>query len=251
MNDDLFSLRVLVLSASQEDQDLFRQGASALSVPIEIVEADTAAAACGCIADNVDMVLIDAMFAGAEAAPVIAVARAARKPPFTVQLEAPGSAVASFETDGLAVKPSQLDEAKRLLRRVLRVRLPRRVLVVDDSATMRSIVKKILAATRFPLAVSEADEGFAALKLAREVDFDLVFLDYNMPGFNGLETLSEFKREKRPVNVVIMTSTQDDTLAERARGEGAVFLKKPFFPADIEAVLCGFYGLKALNPRRS
>ena len=123
--------------------------------------------------------------------------------------------------------------------------------MVDDSATMRSIVRKLLAATRFPFEVSEADEGFAALKLARECEFDLVFLDYNMPGFSGLETFSEFKREKRRVSVVIMTSMPDEALAERARDQGAAFLKKPFFPADIEAVLCRFYGLRALNPKRA
>jgi hypothetical protein len=36
----------------------------------------------------------------------------------------------------------------------------------------------------------------------------------------------------------------------RARTQGAGFLKKPFFPADMEAVLCGYYGLRALNPQR-
>ncbi len=133
----------------------------------------------------------------------------------------------------------------------MRVRLPSRVLVVDDSSTMRSIVRKTLAATRFPLDVSEADEGFAALKLVREGDFHIVFLDHNMPGFSGLETLAEFKREKRRVSVVMISSAQDEKLAERARDLGAAFLKKPFFPADIEAVLCGFYGLRALNPKRA
>jgi CheY-like chemotaxis protein len=71
-----------------------------------------------------------------------------------------------------------------------------------------------------------------------------------MPGLNGLETLSEFKREQRRVSVVMMTSTRDKALAQKARLEGAAFLKKPFFPADIEAVLCGFYGLRALNPKK-
>jgi CheY-like chemotaxis protein len=123
--------------------------------------------------------------------------------------------------------------------------------VVDDSSTMRSIVRKILAATRFPLEVTETGEGTAALKLAREAEFDIVFLDYNMPGLSGLETLSAFKREKRRVSVVMISSTQDETLAERARAHGASFLKKPFFPADIEAVLCGYYGLNALNPNRA
>jgi hypothetical protein len=47
-----------------------------------------------------------------------------------------------------------------------------------------------------------------------------------------------------------MTSTQNADLADRARGLGAAFLRKPFFPPDIENALCGFYGLRALNPER-
>jgi CheY-like chemotaxis protein len=125
------------------------------------------------------------------------------------------------------------------------------VLVVDDSSTMRSIVRKILTATRFPLEVTEVAQGVEAIELARTAAFDIVFLDYNMPGFSGLETMAEFRREKRRVTFVLMTSTQDDALADRARAQGAAFLKKPFFPADIEAVLCDFYGLRALNPQRA
>jgi hypothetical protein len=49
----------------------------------------------------------------------------------------------------------------------------------------------------------------------------------------------------------LITSTQDIAVALRARAQGAAFLKKPFFPADIEAVLCRFYGLRALNPQRA
>jgi hypothetical protein len=48
----------------------------------------------------------------------------------------------------------------------------------------------------------------------------------------------------------MMSSAQDEALARKAGALGAAFLKKPFFPADIEAVLCGFYGLRAFNPRR-
>jgi len=72
-----------------------------------------------------------------------------------------------------------------------------------------------------------------------------------MPGFSGLETIIEFRRVKRRPIFVLMTSTQNDLVAARARAQGAAFLKKPFFPADIEAVLCSFYGLRALNPQRA
>ena len=60
---------------------------------------------------------------------------------------------------------------------------------------MRSIVRKILVASRFRLEIAEAQEGIEALKQIATGKFDLVFLDYNMPGLNGVETLAEIKRQ--------------------------------------------------------
>jgi CheY-like chemotaxis protein len=175
----------------------------------------------------------------------------ARRPPFLVLLAPPDLAVEPLTTDAVAAKPVRLEKARGLIERSMRVRIPNRVLLVDDSSAMRSIVRKILGATRFPFGVSEAAEGGAALKLAGEGEFDIVFLDYNMPGFDGLETLTEFKRAKRRMTVVVMSSVPHASLAERVRAQGAAFLKKPFFPADLEAVLTRHYGLTALNPKRA
>jgi CheY-like chemotaxis protein len=249
MTDELFSLRVVVISDSPDDHDLYRQAASASTMPIEIIEAESAAAARRLVIDEVDLVLLDTALTADEIAQVVDAARGASKPPFTVLLSA-STAGQPLKSDALAAKPNNLTEAKRLMESSIRVRLPSRVLVVDDSATMRSIVKKILAATRFPLEVSEVGQGFEAIELARKTAFDIVFLDYNLPGFSGLETMAEFLREKRRPTFVLMTSTPDEAIAGRARAHGAAFLKKPFFPADIEAVLCSFYGLRALNPQR-
>jgi DNA-binding response OmpR family regulator len=250
MTDDLLFLRALVVSPEESLCGLFRQAASASSTPMEIVEAADAASAFRSFADGADLAYIDGALPKEQIIEITSALRARAKPPFTVLLGA-GAAAPPFATDGLAGKPSRSEEAQWLVERSMRVRLPSRVLIVDDSKTMRSIVRKTLAATRFPFDMSEADEGFAAVKLVRESEFDIVFLDYNMPGFSGLETLSEFKREKRSVTVVMITSTQDEALEERARALGAAFLRKPFFPADIEAVLCRFYGLRALNPKRA
>lgn len=251
MTDELLSLRAILLSAVQTDHEMFRQAASTARVPIELVECKSVAAACQGLGDGADLVFIDGAIAGVATAQVVAAARAERKPAFLVLLAAPDAAIAPLTTDAAAAKPVRLEQARRLVERSMRVRIASRVLVVDDSSTMRSIVRKILGATRFPFDVSEAAEGAAALKLARESEFDIVFLDYNMPGFNGLETLAEFKREKRRMTVVVMSSAQDASLAERVRLQGAAFLKKPFFPADIEALLCTFYRLHALNPKRA
>ena len=84
----------------------------------------------------------------------------------------------------------------------------------------------------------------AALERLRTEKFGIVFLDYNMPGLNGFETLLEIKRESPNVAVVMMTSTLDNAIADRANAAGALaFLKKPFYPADVDALLERYYGL--------
>jgi CheY-like chemotaxis protein len=251
MADELLSLRAVVATKLDEDRDLFRQAASSLPVPIELEGADGAAAAVACIAGGSDLVYLDRSLPPPEMAQIVVAARAAPTPPFTVLLAARDGDAQPFATDALAAKPEGLEQARRLIERSIRVRVPCRALIVDDSPTMRSIVRKLLTATRFPLEISEAEAGFAALKQVGEAGIDLVFLDYNMPDFSGLETLAEFRREKRRVDVVIMTSVDDESLPGRAREYGAAFLKKPFYPADIEAVLCRYYGLRALNPKRA
>jgi CheY-like chemotaxis protein len=250
MISDLLSLRALVVSPEPGLRSAFREVAPSLAVPTEIIEGDDAASACRLMVDGVDVVYLDGVMPADALSRMITAARNCTRPPFTVHLAAGASAV-PFAADGLAGKPSRPEEAKWLLDRSIRVRLPSNVLVVDDSSTMRSIVRKTLAATRFPLDVSEAGEGLTALNMVREGEFHVVFLDYNMPDLNGLETLAEFKREQRRVTVVMMTSAATKELADRARALGAAFLKKPFFPADIETVLSGFYGLRALNAQRA
>ena len=135
---------------------------------------------------------------------------------------------------------------KDLFERCIKLKFPTRVLIVDDSGTMRSIVRKILSGSRYKIEVSEASEGIGALQQIRDGNVDLVFLDYNMPGLNGIETLSEIKRENPRLAVAMMTSVVDTAIAERARKAGALaFLKKPFYPADIDLILKRFYGLYA------
>ena len=98
-----------------------------------------------------------------------------------------------------------------------------RALVLDDLSTMRSIVRKTLAATRFPFEVSEAAQGGEAIELACKVDFDIVFVDYNLPGFSGLETMAEIRRLKRDPSFVLITSTQDPAVETRARSKALPF----------------------------
>ena len=172
MSDDLLSLRLVVVSRSAEDHELFRQAAASAATPTEVVTADGAAAAHDKLA-GADLLYLDAGLPADEIKATVAAARAARNPPFTVQLSGQRRGAEPFEADGVADKPERTEEAKALINRSMRVRLPSWVLVVDDSSTMRSIVRKILPVTRFPFEVCEASEGFAALQLVRDHDYRL------------------------------------------------------------------------------
>ncbi len=241
MNDELFSLRVIVASESQGDRDMFRQAAAAATVPIELAEADGAAAASRLMLTGADLAFLDIALGDGAVARLTSTARAAAKPPFTVLLSAPDT-TPSFGTDALASKPADLADATRLVAASIRVRLATRVLVVDDSPTMRSIVRKILAATRFPLHVIEAERGGQAIELARESQFDIAFIDQHLPGFCGLETIAELRRVQQHLAFVLITSANDEKVMARARSQGAGFLKNRFFLPTWKLYCAAFTG---------
>jgi len=194
---------------------------------------------------STDICIVDGMMPPAIQTAVIQAARKAKSAPL-VFISAPKGSARPDGVNGMLAKPSNQDEARKLAEICFRTKIPTRVLIVDDSGTMRSIVRKILSVSRFALEVHEAAEGIAALAELRSGNFGMVFLDYNMPGLNGIETLMEIKRETPNVAVVIMTSTVDDAISDRALSSGALaFLKKPFYPADIDSVLERYFGLQA------
>jgi CheY-like chemotaxis protein len=243
MSGDLVSLRLLVVAAASSQQNLWQKGAAMASVPIDFAAEDAAAAKATLQRGGVDICVIDEGLSHADKAGVIAVAREAKPAPLLFAAVAHGGAHPA-NVDASVARPAKAEDACKLVEICVRGKIPTPVLIVDDSATMRSIVRKILAASRFVLDVHEATEGIAALEQLGSGKFGLVFLDYNMPGLNGFETLSEIKRVAPDVSVVMMTSTVDNALATRARSAGALaFLKKPFFPADIDAVLVRHFGL--------
>jgi CheY-like chemotaxis protein len=248
MSNELVSVQILAAFGSPQDRALLRQAAAMAAVPIDVAEAESVGAAGNMLAaKQIDVAFVDAGAPAQDLEAFIAAARFGQRKPFVILVAAAAAEFkAGVTADGIVAKPGRIEQAQVLIERCVKLRLPSRVLIVDDSATMRSIVRKLLTGLRFPLEISEAREGIEALKQIAGGKFDFVFLDYSMPGLNGVETLSEIKRQYPRVQVVIMTSLQDDAVAQRARAAGAAaFLKKPFYSADVEAVLHGIYGLRA------
>ncbi len=245
MSSVLVSLRMLLIAGAPPDQELWRKAAAMASIPLDFAVHAPAAANSVLAKGGTDICVFDGTLAADEQNALISAVRAVQGPPLLF-MSAPQGTARLDGVDGVLGKPANVDEARKLVEICIRAKYPSRVLVVDDSSTMRGIVRKILSASHFALDIHEAAEGIAALTQLRTGKFDMAFLDYNMPGLNGLKTLQEIKRVSPKVAVVMMTSTVDNAIADRAHAAGALaFLKKPFYPADIDKVLERYYGLPA------
>lgn len=104
-----------------------------------------------------------------------------------------------------------------------------RVLVVDDSALMRKLIPQILEADPSIEVVGTAMDGNFCLKKIEELKPNVVTLDLEMPGMNGIDTLKEIMRSHRlPVIVVSSHSTEGASVTLKALGLGAFdFVTKP------------------------
>jgi two-component system chemotaxis response regulator CheB len=106
---------------------------------------------------------------------------------------------------------------------------PVRVLVVDDSALMRKLIPKILEQDASIEVVGTAMDGHFALKKIEDLSPEVVTLDLEMPGLNGIDTLKEIMRRWRlPVIVVSSHSTAGAAITLKALALGAFdFVAKP------------------------
>lgn len=136
---------------------------------------------------------------------------------------------------------SGFDLFKRLLGSERRQHMPRtqavrgtRMLVVDDSPTIRAVLGKML--TQDGYVVSRAGDGEAALRLAREEKPELIFLDIVMPGMNGFAVLRALRREPdtHGIPIVMISGNLQATEQFYVQRFGADdFMKKPFGRAEV------------------
>lgn len=103
-----------------------------------------------------------------------------------------------------------------------------RVLVADDSSTMRKIILRSLQAVGVPEA-AEAGDGDEAIRMFHEGTYDLVLTDWNMPGKNGLEVIQEIRKTNQNVPIIMVTTEAEKTRVLEAIQAGVSdYLVKPF-----------------------
>jgi two-component system chemotaxis response regulator CheY len=121
------------------------------------------------------------------------------------------------------------------------------ILIVDDSRTMRMIVRRTLRQANIGAhTAEEAEDGRDALAKLKTFPADLILSDWNMPNMDGLALLQAVRASGNThVKFGFVTSQSSVESRERARQEGALFLiNKPFSAEDLEAALAPLRGGK-------
>ncbi len=104
----------------------------------------------------------------------------------------------------------------------------KRVLVVDDSGTMRKIIVNSLRPFGIPSAMEAAD-GDEAVRVFQQSNCDLVLLDWHMPQMNGAETVRQLRKIDADVPLMIISSESDERCIVEAIEAGVNdYLVKPF-----------------------
>ena len=107
------------------------------------------------------------------------------------------------------------------------------VLVVDDDAGMVETLADILAARHYR--VGTAESGASAVDMVRSDRYDVVLMDIQMPGLNGVDTLKAMRALVPDLSVIMMTAFTRHELVEEARA--ATVLAVLAKPLDLDRVL--------------
>ncbi|WP_428641199.1 response regulator [Roseibium sp.] len=143
-------------------------------------------------------------------------------------------------------KPFRQDEVSEIVSTYMKMTTTYPILIVDDSATMRKLTRKVLESSRFDFEISEADGAQAALRALSSGRFKLVLTDFHMPGCDGIELAGSIRSLSSKIGIYMM-STNDTTYLERSAAFVGIsgFLKKPFNADDIDTIMHQFLELEA------
>ena len=116
-----------------------------------------------------------------------------------------------------------------------------RILLVDDSAVTRMVLKKTIGMTSIPVeSILEAANGKEALDLLCDQKVDLILADINMPEMNGMEMAAVVlaNPSTRDIPIVIISTHSEDIRIHQLRQQGVRdYIHKPFTPESIRNVL--------------
>jgi len=117
-----------------------------------------------------------------------------------------------------------------------------RILVIDDDYDIRELFKDLFE--DFSVNIDTADSGEAGLKMIAENNYNLIYIDINLPGMNGLDVLKGAYNIQPDANYIIISGYLTEDLTEQALKSGAHgYIYKPLSIKDIISTAMRFITL--------
>lgn len=142
----------------------------------------------------------------------------------------------SFKLDlKICEPPSQINEVKKELSSEIK---NLKILVAEDTEINQLLILQIFK--KLSLKIDLVVDGLEALNKAKENKYDIIFLDIFMPELDGMETLSEIRKDSlnKTVPIIALTADVIDNAKERYLAYGFVdYLSKPFKIEDLKTIL--------------
>lgn len=125
-----------------------------------------------------------------------------------------------------------------------------RILIVDDHGVLRAGLKALLSAEPDFEVVQDASNGIDALRLAADLNPDIVLLDMSMPGPNGIEVTRQLKKTLPEIRILILTVHEDEVMLQEAIQAGAsgYILKRAVESELIDAIQAVWRGDLYVHP---
>lgn len=115
------------------------------------------------------------------------------------------------------------------------------VMIVDDSLSMRAVIKKVLRLSGLEMhECHEAENGRAALEVLGKSWIDVIITDLNMPEMDGLELIKRLNEDPlyREIPVIVVSTEASREHMEEVRALGVKgFMKKPFLPEELKRTI--------------
>jgi DNA-binding NarL/FixJ family response regulator len=125
-----------------------------------------------------------------------------------------------------------------------------KALIVDDHKIMREGLRSLLEKSGRFECVGEADDGYQAVRMARELKPDVIIMDISMPNLNGIEATRQIKAENPEIEVIVLSmhATRNYVLQVLQAGASAYLLKDSAFEELSTALLAISRGGMYLSP---
>lgn len=251
MNSDLefesSAWRLLLAEDSKVDAEIIADHIRSYPIPIEITRVSTGEEGRALLSSNAfDLAFFDVVFSGLSGIDALRNVREAGFRTFVTLIS--GSRPDDYRRIGrelFAYDYLQKPLTRALIHAVLdayaETRIRKKILLIDDSATARRLMKRIMERSLFDVDIVEASDGVAGFEAFMRHRPDAVFVDLHMTVLDGESTIRIIRAANAYVPIVLVTGDTQARMGTRATYK----LSKPFTPYQISELLYNFCSLRA------